>query len=77
MNVLFKNEFIMRIILNNRLVDLNENNITVGELLRIKNYSFRMLVTKINDNLVKKEDREDTFIKEGDEVVVLHMISGG
>ncbi len=77
MNVLFKIEFIMRIILNNRLVDLNENNITVGELLRIKNYSFRMLVTKINDNLVKKEDREDTFIKEGDEVVVLHMISGG
>ncbi len=67
----------MRIILNNRLVDLNESNISVGELLRIKNYSFRMLVTKINDKLVKKEDREDTFIKEGDEVVVLHMISGG
>jgi sulfur carrier protein len=67
----------MRIILNNRVEDLRESNISIGELLRIKNYSFRMLVTKINDKLVKKEDRESTFIREGDEVTVLHMISGG
>ena len=67
----------MRIILNNRVEDIVGDRISVGELLRIKNYSFRMLVTKINAKLVKKEDRENTYITDGDEVIVLHMISGG
>jgi len=67
----------MRIILNNRVEDIVGDRISVGELLRIKNYSFRMLVTKINARLVKKEDRENTYITDGDEVIVLHMISGG
>jgi thiamine biosynthesis protein ThiS len=67
----------MRILLNNRVEDICGDRISVGELLRIKKYSFRMLVTKINARLVKKEDRDNTYITDGDEVIVLHMISGG
>jgi len=67
----------MRILLNNKFEDFEDESISVGELIRIKNFTFRMLVTKINDKLVKKEEREESFVKDGDEVVVLHMISGG
>lgn len=67
----------MKILLNNRVEEFNEESISLGELIRKKNFTFRMLVTKINDKLIKKEEREDTYIKEGDEVVILHMISGG
>ena len=67
----------MRILLNNKIEEFGGESISVGELIRKKNFTFRMLVTKINNKLVKKEDREETFIIDGDEVVVLHMISGG
>jgi len=67
----------MQIILNNREEIIERENLTVEELIQYKNYTFKLLVTKINDQLVKKDERKITKIKDGDKVVVLHMISGG
>ena len=67
----------MEIILNNTKEIIQEENISVADLIRIKNFTFKMLVTKINGQLVRKEDREKVFIKSGDDVTVLHLISGG
>jgi thiamine biosynthesis protein ThiS len=67
----------MKIILNNTPEEIEHNKITLGELIRYKNYTFRLLVTKINDQLINKEDRETTSVQEGDNVMVLHLISGG
>jgi thiamine biosynthesis protein ThiS len=67
----------MEIILNNTREVIKADNITIADLIRIKNFTFRLLVTKINGQLVKKEDRDKAFIKEGDDVTVLHLISGG
>ncbi len=67
----------MEIILNNTKEVIPEENITIADLIQIKNFTFRMLVTKINGQLVKKDDRDKVFIKEGDDVTVLHLISGG
>ncbi|MBU1013119.1 MAG: sulfur carrier protein ThiS [Bacteroidetes bacterium] len=67
----------MKIILNNREEVIERENLTVEELIQYKNYTFKLLVTKINEQLVKKDERKTTFIKNGDKVVVLHMISGG
>jgi thiamine biosynthesis protein ThiS len=67
----------MRITLNNRIEDIDKDEITMEELLKYKNYTFHLLVTKINHQLIKKHDRENAYIKDGDDVQVLHMISGG
>ena len=67
----------MEITLNNTKEVLKEENITVADLIRIKNYTFKLLVTKVNGQLVKKEDREKVIIRDGDDVMVLHLISGG
>ncbi|MDF1546727.1 MAG: sulfur carrier protein ThiS [Bacteroidales bacterium] len=67
----------MRIKLNNRLEEIDEDVITLAELISYKNYSFHLLVTKVNNKLIKKEERAKTQIKNGDDVLVLHMISGG
>jgi len=68
----------MNIILNNRPEEITGyTQITVQELILLKNFTFHMLVTKVNDKLIKKENRSDAIIKEGDEVVVMHLISGG
>jgi thiamine biosynthesis protein ThiS len=67
----------MKIILNNNPEDIKGNSITINQLLKLKNYTFRMLIIKINGILVQKGDYETTSIHDGDEVSVLHLISGG
>ena len=67
----------MRIILNNKEQVFDADQITIAELLKLKNFTFKMLVIKVNDRLVKKSEQDTTFIKDGDDVMVLHLISGG
>ena len=67
----------MRIILNNRVEEYEKQEMTISQLLAEKNYTFRMLVIKVNNKLVKKENYNSTVITEGDNVSVIHLISGG
>jgi thiamine biosynthesis protein ThiS len=67
----------MEITLNNNKEIINADQITVAELIRIKNFTFKLLVTKVNGKLVRKEEREEVMVIDGDEVMILHMISGG
>ena len=69
--------FKMKIILNNNHEEIEGNQITVNELLQLKKYSFKMLVIKINGVLVKKDEYSTTTIKDQDDVMVLHLVSGG
>ncbi len=67
----------MQITLNNRNETFEENVLTVKELLKLKNFTYKMLVVKVNNQLITK-DQYDTFvIKEADDVIVLHLVSGG
>lgn len=67
----------MRIILNNIEEVLQHESLSVAELLKVKNFTFKMLVIKVNNKLVKKEEYDITIIRDGDIVQVLHLISGG
>jgi sulfur carrier protein len=67
----------MKITLNNNPEILEENSITVNHLLQVKNFTFKMLIIKVNGTLVQKGAYETTSIHDGDEVTVLHLISGG
>ncbi len=67
----------MEITLNNRKENIEQGPISLAELIEHKNFSFKLLVTKVNGKLVKKEERDKVMIRPGDEVQVLHMISGG
>jgi len=67
----------MKIILNNTEETIDRDQLTVNELLKVKNFSFKMLVVKINGQLVKKSDYDQAMIGDGDDVMVLHLISGG
>jgi sulfur carrier protein len=67
----------MKIILNNNPESFNEDSLTVNEVLERKNYTFKMLVIKLNGALVRKENYNNTRIKDGDDLNVLHLISGG
>ncbi|HNX06261.1 MAG TPA: sulfur carrier protein ThiS [Bacteroidales bacterium] len=67
----------MNITLNNNKEVIDADQLTVAELLKIKNFTFKMLIIKINGKVVSQQDYAHTRISEGDDVIVLHLISGG
>jgi thiamine biosynthesis protein ThiS len=67
----------MVIILNNKSEFFEGDELTVNQILKKKKFTFKMLIIKINGNLIKKSDFDSTLVKDGDDVMVLHLISGG
>ena len=67
----------MKIILNNTPEQFEYKELTVNELLKVKKFTFKMLVIRINGTLVKKDMYTTATIKDGDDVMVLHLVSGG
>lgn len=67
----------MNIILNNRPEFFDAEELSVAEIIRLKNFTFKMLVTKINDKVVRTDERETAMVRDGDNLMVMHLISGG
>jgi thiamine biosynthesis protein ThiS len=68
----------MKITLNNNNEEFeNASQLSVSELLALKNFVFKMLIVKINDKIIKKDEYDKDIISEGDNVMVIHLISGG
>lgn len=67
----------MNITINNNNEVIDKETLTVSELLQIKKFTFKLLIVKINGQVVKQQDYQNAEIREGDDVMVLHLISGG
>jgi sulfur carrier protein len=67
----------MKIILNNREEEFGEGVLSISKMLELKKFSFRMRIIKINDILIPKDKYDSTFIREGDKVEMLYLMSGG
>lgn len=68
---------VMKIILNNREEIFETDQMTISELLAAKNFTFKMLVVKVNAELVRRYEYDKKVVNEGDDVMVLHLITGG
>lgn len=69
----------MNLTINNRpdTLEVKTEFINIEELLIAKNFSYKMLMVRVNGANVKKDDYKTTYIKAGDNVEVIHLISGG
>ncbi len=67
----------MKITLNNRPEEIEGTELSIQDLIKVKNFTFKLLVTKLNGKLVKKDERDSAIVREGDKVDVIHLISGG
>jgi len=69
----------MQLTLNHipEVIETNESLITISDLLKIKSFSYKMLIVKINDTVIQKDNYSTATIKDGDNVQVIHLISGG
>jgi thiamine biosynthesis protein ThiS len=67
----------MKIILNNREEVFSKDSISVSDMLVLKKFSYKMRIIKVNGLLVSKEKYDSTIIKDGDEVQMMYLMSGG
>jgi sulfur carrier protein len=67
----------MKILLNNREEEFDEESISVTRMIELKKFSFRMRIIKINGILIPKEKYNTTIIRNGDNVQMLYLMSGG
>ncbi|HOO98820.1 MAG TPA: sulfur carrier protein ThiS [Bacteroidales bacterium] len=67
----------MKIMLNNREEEFDADTLSVREMLNLKKYSFRLRVIKINGELIPSGQYDTTFINDGDEVLMIYLMSGG
>ena len=66
----------MSIEVNGKNFDWVKNE-TVEKLLKRMNYVFPLVVVKINDKVVPKQDFSKAMIPDKSKIAVIHMISGG
>jgi len=67
----------VKITLNNRPEEFEGDTITVEKMLEIKKFSFMMRIVKINGKLIKRDEYADIIIRDGDEVQMFYLMSGG
>lgn len=69
----------MDLTLNNRqeTISTTKEHISIAELLVVKNFSYKMLMVRVNGKNVRKDEYNTAFISDGDNVEVIHLISGG
>ncbi len=67
----------MTVTLNNRIESFDFDTLTISEILKIKNFTFKGLVIKINGELIRKNQYDNALVKDGDKVDIIHLISGG
>ena len=64
------------LLVNDEPLDWHEG-MTVRDILRARNYRFPMLVIRVNEELIPRQDYATALVPDGAEVKVIHLISGG
>lgn len=64
------------IMLNNSSFEWEED-MSISNIMKKKNFTFKMLVVKLNGKLVRKENYATTIVPENADVKIIHLISGG
>ncbi|HPJ83062.1 MAG: sulfur carrier protein ThiS [Bacteroidales bacterium] len=67
----------MTITLNNRKETFRGGPMTIDRIMEEKSFHFKMLIVKLNGNLIPKEAFSSTLVNEGDRLDIIHLISGG
>lgn len=69
----------MELTLNNRPETIvgDTDPVTIQDILTIKNFTFPRIVVKLNGKLIRKPEYDATIVQPGDNLEVIHLISGG
>ena len=67
----------MIINLNNREEEIQGEMLSIEDILKHMNFTFPRIIVKLNGALIKKPFYRETMVREGDDLHIIHLISGG
>jgi sulfur carrier protein len=67
----------MKLTVNFEAEDFLEPALSISEIMKRKRYTFQHVITRLNGTLVNREQRDSTMARDGDDVEIYHLISGG
>lgn len=67
----------MQIKVNGTNRTFSEENLTIADLLEKMKYSFPRIIVKYKDKIISKNDFKEIILTDNDEILIIHMISGG
>ncbi len=68
----------MNITLNNKPETIEgRDQISISELMELKKFTYKLLLVRVNNVGVQPEQYSETIVKDGDNVLILHLITGG
>ncbi len=67
----------MKVILNNREEEFEGDEMSVTRMLDLKKFTFRMRIIKINGTLIPRDTYDSAMIREGDNIQMIYLMSGG
>ncbi len=56
---------------------LDLDSMTMGDLMKIKNFTYKKIIVKVNKKIVEPYEYDSTILYENDIVVVFHLLAGG
>ncbi len=66
----------IQIQLNGASLEVSEG-ISLGELVDARGLERRMIAVEYNTEIIPRYDYDDTIIKDGDQLEIVHMVGGG
>ncbi|HOO42480.1 MAG TPA: sulfur carrier protein ThiS [Bacteroidales bacterium] len=67
----------MTITLNNRQETFSQQEMSITRIMDEKSFHFKMLIVKLNGILIPRESWPLTFVRDGDRLDIIHLVSGG
>jgi len=67
----------MQIKINGNRQDFKEEKIAIRDLLKRLNYTFPNINVKHKDRIIRKDEFENYYLEDGDEILVIHHMCGG
>ncbi|NLJ46903.1 MAG: sulfur carrier protein ThiS [Treponema sp.] len=67
----------MKIVLNHNPEEFPGDSLTIRQILDHKGWSFPLIIARVNGVLVDRKDWATTSVRDGAEVDLHHLVSGG
>lgn len=67
----------MKILLNNRETHYSDTTLSIADIITKENFSYKRLVTRLNNKVVRDEEQKITYVKNGDRLEIIHLMAGG
>ena len=67
----------MRVKVNGRIEEFIEESLSITEILEKMKYTSPGIIVKYSGKIIREEDFNEVYLRDSDEILVIHIFAGG